>query len=77
MIKPILVGPAGKILEIAKAAGLKLGDAEIVDAVLAKINELNTRQPVVVEDGKVVDPLPSTNEQSKSGKTDSVPSQTP
>ncbi|HEY1336822.1 MAG TPA: phosphate acetyltransferase [Bryobacteraceae bacterium] len=32
LIAPILVGPAGKIKETAKAAGLKLGPAEIVDA---------------------------------------------
>src|SRR5262245_31461724 len=32
LIKPILVGPAAKIREVAKASGLNLGDARIVDA---------------------------------------------
>src|SRR5580765_1753136 len=32
LIKPILVGPAAKIAEVAKAAGLDLSGVEIVDA---------------------------------------------
>jgi len=32
LIRPILVGPAAKIAEIAKASGITLGDVEIVDA---------------------------------------------
>ena len=31
LIEPILVGPAATIAEIAKAKGIKLGDAEVVD----------------------------------------------
>src|SRR5689334_8287465 len=31
LIKPILVGPRAKILEVAKQAGIDLGSAEIVD----------------------------------------------
>jgi phosphotransacetylase len=31
LIRPILVGPAAKIAELAKSKGIKLGDAEVVD----------------------------------------------
>ncbi len=32
LIEPILVGPAGKIAEIAKASGIELGSTQVVDA---------------------------------------------
>jgi phosphotransacetylase len=50
LITPILVGPAGKIKETAEAAGVKLGDIEIVDA--GHSHEAAARAVALVREGR-------------------------